>query len=210
MWNNWIQRGLLTGALALSVACGSVVQPRVNDDLALNAAASRGATHDASRGFPIAFYANPGQDPEDVEVNHGLGPTRVRVAQWVTELARQLNIAIARVSLFDQRFSAVSQQVYAYDVSDGDLSFAWREPKEGLQLSGERPRIAKLRLNGLRTTSTSEGVVVVASVELQLGTYRKIYDCEKAGERWDRTVFGCLGEQILSDPLLWKAAQDLQ
>lgn len=200
----------LWSLLLLTCGCASLVQPRVNDDLKLNSVAGTGATHDASRGFPIAFYSNPGQDPEEVTVDHGLGPTRVRVAQWVTELARQLNIAIAKVSLFDQRFSAVSQQVYAYEVSDGDLSFAWREPVEGIPLSGERPRIAKLRLNGMTTASTSEGVVATASVEVNLGGFRKVYACERAGERWDRAVFGCLGEQILSDTLLWQAAQDVK
>lgn len=190
-------------------ACSAAMLPRVNDDLQLNAAANQGAAHDASRGFPIAFYANPGQDPETVEVSHGLGTIRFAGAQWVTELARQLNKAIAKVTLFDQRFAPISQQVFAYDVSDGDLSYAWREPVEGLSTGGMHMRIAKLRLDNFKTAATSEGVVATASVELNLGAYRQIYSCEKAGERWDREVFSCLGQKILGDASLWQAAQGM-
>ncbi len=193
--------------LALATACGSVMQPRVNDDLGFNAAVLTGATVDASRGFPIAFYANPGQDPEIVELEHGIGTTRVAGAQWVTELARQLDRAIAKVSLYDDRFSTVAQQVFAYDVSNGDLSYAWREPADGLPTNGIHVRIARLRLDSFKTTSTGEGVHVAASVELKLGDFRQIYACERAGERWDRAVFACLGEKILGDSALWKAAQ---
>ncbi len=194
-------------ALSLTFGCASVLQPRVNDDLGLNAAVLHGAVVDASRGFPIAFYANPGQDPEMVELEHTIGTTKVAGALWVTELARQLDRAIAKVSLYDERFSPVAQQVFAYDVSNGDLIYAWREPADGLPTSGIHVRVARLRLDSFKTTSTGEGVHVTASVELKLGDYRQVYTCERAGERWDREVFACLGEQILGDAALWHAAQ---
>lgn len=195
------------GVLAITTGCGAVMQPRVNDDLGFNSAVLSGAPVDASRGFPIAFYANPGQDPEVVELDHGIGTTRVAGAQWVTELARQLDRAIAKVSLYDERFSSIAQQVFAYEVSNGDLSYAWREPSDGLPTTGIHVRIARLRLDSFKTTSTAEGVHVSASVELNLGEFRQIYACERAGERWDRAIFACLGDKILGDPAVWKAAQ---
>ncbi len=199
---------LLLSLLSLvTFGCGSVMQPRVNDDLGLNAAVLSGAPVDASRGFPIAFYANPGQDPEFVEVDHAIGTTKVAGALWVTELARQLDRAAAKVSLYDERFSPIAQQVFAYEVSNGDLSYAWREPAEGLPTTGIHVRVAHLRLDGLKTDSTGEGVRVSASVELKLGDFHKTYACERAGERWDRAVFACLGEAILGDSALWHAAQ---
>lgn len=197
---------LLSLLSVVGLGCGSVMQPRVNDDLGLNNAVLHGATVDASRGFPLAFYANPGQDPEFVDLDHGFGNTRVAGAAWVTELARQLDNAIAKVSLYDQRFSALAQQVFASEVSNGDLSYAWHEPAEGLQTLGSNVRIARLRLDSFKTQSTGEGIHVTASVELKLGDFKQTYTCERAGERWDRAVFACLGEKILSDARLWKAA----
>jgi hypothetical protein len=198
-----------TALLMLATGCASTMMPRVNDDLELNKAVLHGATVDATRGFPIAFYANPAQDPEYVELDHALGATRIAGAQWVTELARQMDNAIAKVSLFDQRFSPISQQVFAYDVSNGDLSFAWREPADGLPTAGIHIRIAHMRLDSFKTSATAEGVHVMASIEVKLGDYREVYTCERAGDRWERAVFACLGEKILGDAKLWKAAQSL-
>ncbi len=201
---------VLVGALALTflaTGCGAALQPRDTDDLRFNAVVLKGAAADASRGFPIAFYANPGQDPEFVELDHGIGTTRVAGAQWVTELARQMDKAIAKVSLYDERFSAIAQQVFAYDVVNGDLSYSWREPAGGLPTTGIHVRLARLRLDSFKTLSTSEGVQINASVELKLGDFKQVYSCERAGERWDREIFACLGEKILGDSALWKAAQ---
>ena len=197
------------GFLALASGCSSVMQPRVTDDLGFNTAVLHGATVDASRGFPIAFYANPGQDPEFVEVDHAIGNTKVAGALWVTELARQLDRAIAKVSLYDERFSSIAQQVFAYEVSNGDLTYPWREPADGLPATGIHVRVARLRLDSFKTASTGEGVHVTASVELKLGDFKQIYSCERAGERWDRAVFACLGEKILGDSSLWKAASTM-
>lgn len=197
------------GAMTLATGCGAAMQPRDTDDLRLHPAVLHGAPVDASRGFPIAFYANPGQDPEYLDLDHGIGGVRFAGAQWVTELARQLDKAIAKVSLYDERFSPIAQQVFAYDVSNGDLTYSWREPPAGLPTNGIHVRLARLRLDTFKTSSTSEGVHVSASVELKLGDFKAVYSCERAGERWDREIFTCLGEKILGDSAMWKAAQTL-
>ena len=159
---------------------------------------------DASRGFPVAFYVNPGAEPQTVEVDAGLGTTRVHAAQWLADLARVMNVALAQVSRFDERFLPWSQQVYAHDIEDGDRVYKWREPAGGIDVG--KARVARMRLIELKSAgSTSEGQTAQIVVEVAVGDSVRMYACEKSSPKWELEAFTCAGEKILGDPKFWQA-----
>lgn len=196
---------ILTAALlAQTSACGSASQPRTNDAMPIEKYQTLGPVADASRAFPLAFYANPIGPPEFVDVDKGLGGTKVAAGAWLTELARNMNKALAQVSLYDARFLEQASAVFQYDVENGDILYRYREPAEGLKT---KARVAKMKLVSLKTSSGADGTTVLIHVEVQLGTFVHIYGCEITNVRWDAAAFACIGEKVLGDASLWKAAQ---
>lgn len=194
-----------TSALLLqTAACGTASQPRTNDAMPIEKFQTLGPVADASRAFPLAFYANPVGPPEFVDVDKGLGGTKVATGAWLTELARNMNKAMAQVSLYDARFLEQATAVFQYDVENGDIVYRYREPAEGLKT---KARVAKMKLVSLKTSSGADGTTVVIHVEVQLGTFVHIYGCEVTDIRWDAAAFACIGEKVLGDASLWKAAQ---
>lgn len=189
--------------LFLSTGCAVSSLPRTETPLPIQKFAEVPAMADASRGYPLVFYANPGDDPEFLNLDTGMGTTRVFGAQWMTELARSLNMALARVTLYDERFKPVSPQVFEYDIQNGDIIYHYREPPGGADFG--RVRIARLKLKEITTASSEEGVTARITVEVSLKSgFIKFYACEAAGEHWDRGIFACAGEKILADPMFWK------
>ena len=189
--------------LPLIAGCAVSSLPRTETPLPIQKFTEAPAMTDASRGFPLVFYANPAGDPEIVTLDTGMGSTRLYAAQWLTELARSLNMALAKVTLFDERFKVLSQQVFEYDLKNGDIIYSYREPQGGPDFG--RLRVAKLRLKELKTATNEEGVSASITLEVSLRSgFVKYYACEAAGQHWDRDVFACAGERILNDPMFWK------
>ena len=187
---------------SLGAACGGASMPRIADPLPVQQFQDVGAMADASRGFPAAFYANPGNSPEVIELPAG---GRIHGAQWMVELARTMNVALSKATLFDDRFKPLAQQVFNYDVDNGDVVYAWREPAAGPDFGGAR--VVTLKLKDFKTVSSlGEGITGQATVEVNiLGSgFTKYYACEKTGQKWDRDTFTCVGERILGDPSFWK------
>ncbi|MSP93129.1 MAG: hypothetical protein EXR79_15235 [Myxococcales bacterium] len=199
-----IRRPLATVPMAalLIAACGGASMPRIADPLPVQQFQDVGAMADASRGFPVAFYANPGDQPDVIELPAG---GCIHGSQWMVELARTMNVALAKATLFDERFKPLAQQVFNYEVDNGDVSYAWREPASGPDFGGAR--VVTLKLNNFKTfSSLGEGITGQATVEVNIrgGGFTKYYACEKTGARWDRDTFTCVGERILGDPGFWK------
>jgi hypothetical protein len=194
-------------ALALAVslsACGTASQPRYGTPMDQKRFQDLGAVTDASRAFPVAFMATPRDQPEFVEVDAGLGGTKVATAQWLTELARVMNTSMAKIGLFDDRFQPIAQELFRYEVESGDMVYGWKQP-EGFTTGSAR--LARLHLRDLKAHSDSDGVTALIHVQVDMTGFTKIYECEKtSASLWDREVFACVGEKILGDPKLWQAA----
>jgi hypothetical protein len=191
-------------ATLLCVACGGTSVPRVADPVPVQALLDVGAMADASRAFPVAFYANPGEAPEIRDLASGA----IQGSQWLTELARNMNVALAKAGLFDERFTPLSQQVFNYEVESGDVIYKWREPAGGPQFLGVR--VAKLSLKEFKAAAgLGEAVTAQATVEVTIPSsgFAKFYACEKTSAKWDREVFTCIGERILGDPGFWKGVE---
>jgi len=190
-------------ALVWVSGCAVASLPRTETPLPIQKFTEAPAMADASRGFPLVFYANPAGDPEILALDTGMGTTNVHASQWLTELARSLNVALAKVTLFDERFKALSQQVFEYELNNGDIVYSYREPKNGPDFG--TLRVARLRLKELKTSTNEEGVSAMITIEVSLPSgFIKFYACEAAGKQWVRDVFACAGEKILNDTMFWK------
>jgi len=187
-------------------ACGSLLAPQVARTIPIDRMQQQGAMLDASRAYRLAFYANPGQSPEVVEVSAGIGGTRVALSQWTTELARTLNIVVGRVQRFDERFQELSVEIFNHDIEQGDVIYRWRPPVEGPKFG--KARVATLKMIELKTTSGADGITGHGTIEVVLGTWVHLYACEAVGQQdWMQRTMACLGEKILGDPSFWKAAE---
>ncbi len=193
----------LVAALAAQ-ACGAASQPRYGTPIAQERFRELGAVTDASRAFPVAFLATPGDKPQTVDVDAGLGGTKVATAQWMTELARTMNTAMAKIGLFDDRFQPIAQELFRYEVDAGDIIYGWKQPAG---FTTGTARVARLQLRDLKAHSDSDGVTALIHVQVDMTGFTKVYQCEKtATSLWDREVFTCVGEKILGDPKFWQAA----
>jgi hypothetical protein len=191
--------------LLLLGGCGTTLRPRTSDPIPVEKFLGVAAMQDASRGFPVGFYAHPGGPPETVDVNVGVGGAELYVAQWLTDLARAMNVALAKVTRFDERFKPIAQQVFLSEISNGDVTYAYRAPEGGPDFA--TARVAVLRFVDFRTTSAADGVVAEIAVQVDLGAFHKAYGCEARGASWDLKAFTCIGERILDDGAFWSAAR---
>lgn len=196
-------RWLAAGLALTSGACASVSQPRTGSPIAFERFQELGAVTDASRGFPVAFHASPLDKPQEITVDSGLGGTTVRTSQWLTDLARSMNMAMARVGLFDERFKPVSQVLFHYETDSGDTIYDFKDTS----LPATGARVAKLSMREMKTRSESDGTNVQIQVQVDMPGFTHVYACEKvAASAWDREAFTCIGEKILGDSVFWKAA----
>ncbi len=194
-----------TGLLLLGLgACSSSLQPRTDQPIPFEKYRDLGAVVDASRGFPVAFMALTTDKPQQVEVSMGLGSVTVQTAQWMVDLARSMNMAMAKVALYDDRFTPTSQQIFHNELDSGDLVYDFKPAADWKPAAA---RVARLALRSLEAHSQSDGVLFQIQVQVDLPGFTHIYTCERtAPSNWDRDAFSCAGEKILGDPLLWKAA----
>lgn len=197
---------LLTAIALLGTACGTTLAPQVARGIDTEKMSSQGAMADASRAYRVAFYADPGLQPEVIDVSVGLGGTKVLASQWTTELARQLNRVIAKVGLYDERFQEFGVEIFNHDIEQGDIVYKWRPPAGGPKFG--RTRVATLRLTELKTGTGGDGITADAVLEVSMHTWVHLYACEVvAQEDWMAKTMACLGEKVLGDPSLYKALE---
>ncbi len=190
----------------LSSGCASTLAPQVGRTIPIAKMLNQGAMLDASRAYRVAFYADPTQQPDFVEVSAGLGGTKVLTSQWSTELARILNVVVGKVSRYDERFMDFAAEVFSHDIDNGDINFKYRPPAGGPKFG--KARVVTIRLTEVKTSSGNEGIVGHAMIEVALAGWIHMYACEAAGQSdWMARTMACLGEHIVGDPSFWKAVE---
>ena len=202
---------VLIAAVLASMGCASTMQPRTSAELQYKDYKKLGAVVDASRAYPLAFYAEHSQKPAVVAVDFGLGGAQLQAGQWLAHLAARMNQALLEVGLFDARFRAFSQQVFHNAVHAGDYVYDFKDfngLKRDIELSGAR--LVKIRL--VSAVPATVGAVRVArvTVELMLGGLARMYRADSAKADWDADCFAQIGRQILADPGFWKVIRTAQ
>lgn len=198
---------LVVAAALLTVGCAGALAPQAAKPLKTDKMLRAGAMGDASQAYRVGFYANPGEQPEFIDVGVGIGGTKVAAAQWTTNLALALNNVVAKVGRFDERFLPYSTEIFRSDIVQGDVVYAWR-PSEG-PLNFDKARVAKIQLRSLTATGSGGlGIATHAVLEVTLGDWIRGYDCDlvSAGD-WMSDTMACLGEKILNDERFWKAVE---
>ena len=196
---------LTVAALSLA-ACSTTLAPQVGRLIPIDKMLNQGAMLDASRAYRVAFYADPTAQPETVEVNAGLGGTKVLLAQWGMELARLLNVTVGKVSRYDERFIEFATEVFSHDIENGDVFFKYKPPQGGPKFG--RARVVQLRLTEISTSSGQDGITGHGVAEVSLAGWVHLYACEAVGQAdWMQKTMACLGERIVGDPSFWKAVE---
>lgn len=199
---------LLIGGLCVSSVsgCASTLRPRTSAELQYKEYKKLGAVIDASRAYPLAFYAAPSEAPKVVEVKLGLSGAHVQTAQWLTHLAARMNQALHEVGLYDRRFAQFAHRVFHNTLSSGDYVYDFDAPGavvKDIELSGAR--LAKLKLTSLKVVKVGADEAVRATVEVLIGGLPRMYQAEGSGSNWDQRCFDGLARKILSDSGFWKS-----
>lgn len=167
--------------------CASVAGPRVDRPLDRDAFGSTPAFINASRAWPIAFFAAPETTRQD-EVDVGGRQRRLRTADWLHQLALELNATLQGRGLFDERARVVQARAMQRVVSDG-------YQRHGIP---DRSRFDRaVRLSAAR--------VVVVRITLRArgcGVDRR-YRVSRGGEDFDHGAFQQLGQTLLGDGAFW-------
>lgn len=204
---SWMPRActplfVVVAFVALS-GCGGSAQPRTSRPVPWQEFAKIGGVVDASRGFPVAFYADPGAEPRTANVDG----TTLYVGDWLTHMAKRMNQALAKVSLYDTRFMAVAQKLFTDEIVNGAYTYPYRGASKEMQASALHARIASLQFESATRVSivAESGVRVV--VKLKLFSMTRLYVHEATGPHWDHECFTRIAEKILSDGDFWRAVQ---
>jgi hypothetical protein len=199
---------LATLALWLCSGCAVVLAPQAARPIANDKMRQQGAMADSPQAHKVAFFANPGAAPERIAVNLGIGGTHVLAAQWTTWLAYHLNQAVAYMQRYDTDFQELGASVFAREVVNGDVIFAWR-PAEGQRLGSARAAV--LRLTRLEAAASTDGVVARGWLEVSLGDFLQVYAAEVITPTdWMNALMERLGTQVLGDPKFWLAVQSTE
>ncbi len=194
---------LTLACVAAMTACAPRAQPRTSHPLKWQEYSKLGGVVDASRGFPLAFYADPGAEPRIVDVDG----TDLYAADWMTHLAKRMNQALAKVSLYDSRFMPVAQKLFSDKLINGAYTYPYRGAGKEMQTSALHARIAVLKFQSVApvTVVAESGYKVV--VEVKMFSMTRLYVHESTGSHWDKTCFEAIGRKILSDSAFWRAVQ---
>lgn len=205
--STWMPRACATFVVLIALfatsGCGGSAQPRTNRPLPWQEFAKIGSVVDASRGFPVAFYADPGAEPRTVDVDG----TTLYASDWLTHLAKRMNQALAKVSLYDTRFMVVAQKMFTDEIVNGAYTYPYRGASKEMQASALHARIAVLQFASAAPTRivAESGVRVV--VKLKLHSMTRLYVHEATGAHWDHECFARIAEKILGDADFWRAVQ---
>lgn len=190
------------GVAALVVTgCGRTLQPRTSSKLD-RAGWKSGAIVDASDAYPIAFWADPCQPPQEHDV---AGDTLV-TQQWLCHFARALNETLAQRGLYDGRFASAGRQVLGGKLEAGLHRYPC-EPDAVDQLQKEAVRLAKIQfVSAERVRDVADNATVVR-IEVVVGTIKLQYAARSLISGWDVEIFSRLGAMILSDVRFWAAVK---
>ena len=158
-------RVLALSVLALT-GCMSVSQPRLGVSLEDEKFGTQDGAAADSRTSKLAFVASPAEEPQTIDVDTGLGGTRVQVAQWLTDTALAMNKAIGKYGLFDERAAPVTRLVFHSKTDAGEIQYDW-DPRQA-PLPEVAAHLARLKVVKLTARSTSEGVQTLLVVEATL------------------------------------------
>jgi len=195
----------LVAVVGLSSGCATTLQPRTSAELQYKSYKKLGAVIDASRAFPIAFYANAQQQPLTLEVPFGMPSATLAAAQWTTHLAKMMNQALHEVGLYDRRFAAFAHQVFHNNLASGDYVYDFKNADKlmpDIRVSGTR--LVKLKLLSAKPVREGADEVVQVTVEATIAGLQRLYQATAQGSNWDRKVFDAIAKKILSDPGFWK------
>lgn len=196
----WALLGLFVVGLS---ACATPAQPRTSHPVPFEQFVEIGAVIDASRAFPVAFYADPAAKPRIVDVEG----QDLHASDWLTHLAKRMNQALAKVSLYDARFMPIAQTIFREELHAGRYTYPYEHAAQDLQKTRVPARIAALRFvsaNRVRVAADS-GVKVV--VELRLADLTRLYSFESTGSNWDLDCFTGIARKILGDVRFWEAVK---
>jgi hypothetical protein len=202
------RRGRAAGGAAAGLAalislagCGQTLQPRTSAPLDTSRWQG-GAMTDASRGFPIAFYADPCAKPAEVEV----GGDKLAAAAWLCHLARAMNEELARASLYDVRFAGLGKDLIGAQVEAGRYVYRCA-PGAAAKVEREVVRAVELRLLSADRVEVAGAKAARLRVEVRVGRARLTYEAHSSQGTWDVAVFTELGRKILGDASFWEAVK---
>ncbi len=211
---NWLgaqgfrrQRRRTVAAIALIAAvaggCGRTLQPRTSSSIEVKTW-GEGAMIDASRAFPVAFWADPCVAPPAVDV----GGDSLLVSHWLPYLAKRMNDVAASGGLYDQRLSSseAGKSVLKSEISNGYYVYRCL-PESTARVGREAVRIVKLELESATPTRIGADAGVVVRLAVIAGASRLSYQAQAAGIHWDIEVFQELGRKVMSDPAFWAAVE---
>jgi len=207
---NAILLAFVAAATLLASGCASTMQPRTSAELPYKKYKALGAVVDASRAYPIAFYAEHNQKPVEVIVEYGFPKGRLLAGQWTAHLAARMNQALHEVGLFDRRFSAFAHRVFHNRLSAGNYVYDHKDfnaMKRDIELS--RSRLAKLRLVSAKPATTGSMRVARVTVEVTMGGLQRMYQADSGRADWDAHCFDQIARKILGDPGFWKVVQQM-
>jgi hypothetical protein len=193
---------MIMGSLS---GCAGTLQPRTSAELPYKDYKKLGAVIDASRAYPMAFYADPTQKPLEIEVAYGLPASKVLASQWLTHLAARMNQALHEVGLYDRRFAAFAHRVFENRLSSGYHIYTFEGDErliQDVELSGAR--LVKLRVKSFVSATAGSEQVARLTVEVTSAGLQRLYQADSNGAKWDRACFDGIARKILSDSAFWK------
>ncbi len=199
----WRVMAALAFAVALAMGCGRTLQPRTSSAVDVKTW-GQGAIVDASRAYPVAFWADPCVNPPAVEV----GGDSLLVSHWLPYLAKRMNDVAVATGVFDQRLSSseAGKSVLSNEISNGYYVYRCI-PESTAKVGREAVRIVRLVLESATPTRIAADSGVLVRIGVIVGAKRFSYQSQAAGVHWDVEIFQELGRLVMSDPAFWAAAE---
>ena len=184
-------------------ACSTPAQPRTSHPVPFREFKEIGAVVDASRGFPVAFFAVPGRAPEIVDVDG----QQLYAADWTVHIAKRMNQALALVGLYDMRFMQSGQLIFRDELSTGRYSYPYRSKDMAREMSLMPARLAELRFVSAKPVAVGGEAGVQLVLEVSLFSRKHLYSFEAIGGHWDVECFVGIARKVLSDAKFWRAVK---
>lgn len=195
---------LLCALLArVASGCASLAGPRVDRPLDRAALASTPAFVDASRAWPIAFFAAP-ETAQETMVDVGGARRPLRTADWLHQLALELNTTLQGRGLFDERTRVVQARAMQRMVSEGYQRHGIPDQTRfdrDIRLSAAR--VAWLSLESVESVRDGNRMVVRITLHAHGGGVDRRYRVSRGGEDFDHGAFQELGQTLLGDGAFW-------
>ena len=206
MFRRFVVVSPLIVALLLSAGCGGALLPRTSAPLPWMAWADSGAMVDASRGHPVAFWADPSREPTEVEV----GGATLHPAQWLTHLALRMNEAAGQRTLFDTRFEAIGPTLFKWELASGRYRYTYKAKPEATAdlIARSHARAFELRFASAHVVKIGSETGVHILIDVIGGGTKRSYAADSTKvSGWDVDCMDILARRILGDASFWEAAK---